>query len=136
MAELAARTGSIVTFDRQGSVVFLTDFETGMSSWESAANGTGASVGVSPEHARNGAFSVKMVGGSDGGRSAQISRAFPYPVLNKYGLETSIMFLYEVQYLIITLGLRDGAEEHQYQLTYEPTASEMRVTIPEHKAHC
>lgn len=130
MAELAVRLGSPDRFSREGNVVYLTNFENGMPSWETAANGTGASVGLSAEHARSGSFSVEMVGGSDGVGSAQISKAFPYPVLSKYSFECSFIFLHEVQYLILTLGLRDGAEEHQYQITYEPAAEEVRVTIP------
>lgn len=130
MAELAARLGSPVTHERSGRIVYFDSFEEGMASWQTAANGTGASVAVSAENKRHKAFSVKMVAGSDGGASVQMARAFPYPTLNKYGLEFSLMLEHTPLYLIWTLARRDGAEEHQFQCMYTPGDKEIVVTIP------
>jgi len=130
MAELAARLGSPATFDRRGRIIFIDSFEHGMASWEVGGSGTGTAVVVSPTHKRSKAFSVKMTNGSTANWSAQIARAFPYPDLNKYGLEFSVMFANAPKYLIATLSKRDGTQEHQFQIMYMGDEDELVVTIP------
>lgn len=130
MGELAARLGSPVTHDRKGRIIFVDSFEYGMASWQVSAPGD-STVVVSPDNKRSKAFSVKMTAVSGNGLGgAQISRAFPYPYLNKQGLEFSVMFLTEPRYLIWSLSRRDGTEEHQFQCMYMPTEKEVVVTIP------
>jgi len=130
MAELAARLGSPVTHHRGGYIVFLDSFESGIASWQTGTSGSGASITVSSQNKRTGAFSVKMVAGSNASRSAQISRAFPHPTETVYGFEVSVMFLSAPQYLILTLSKRDGTQEHQFQVMYMSVEKEIVVTIP------
>jgi len=128
--ELAARMGSPVIFDRAGIVVFMDTFEHGLTGWQLTASGTGASVAISTEAARMGAFSVKMVTGDDETNASQLYRRFPYPELSKYGFESSILFGSTVRYMIWTIALRDGTNEHQFQIMYTPGDEEFVVTIP------
>ncbi len=89
MAELAARLGSIVTFDRRGDVIFMDDFENGLKRWNSYLYGAGAAISQSTLKVRNGNFSAKLTTGSDGDRAALLQRQSPYPVLSKLGIEVS-----------------------------------------------
>jgi len=89
MAELAARLGSINTFDRRGDVIWLDDFENNINKWLTYAVGTGGSVALSNDRARNGAMSAKLVTPSDALLAARIYRDFPYPEVGKIGAEIS-----------------------------------------------
>lgn len=91
-AELAARLGSIHTFDRRGEVIFQDDFEDGISKW-GVGGDAGYSVAASTAYARSGATSAKLVTGATSGNSAYIVRRLPYPSLAKYGLESHITLL-------------------------------------------
>lgn len=87
MAELAARLGSINTFDRRGDLVWYDDFEATLNKWVNNGNGTGHDADVSTTAARNGAQSCKIVTGSDGQLSGVIYAYAPELVKSKVGLE-------------------------------------------------
>jgi len=82
VAELAARQGSPVTFDRLGNIFWYEDFEATISSWALS------DLTQSNEYARHGGLSAKL-------SSDFISLAIteqPYPVLGKLGVEFSFLF--------------------------------------------
>lgn len=91
MAELAARLGSIVTFDRRGDVAFLDDYESGIEKWEEshAEGAEWGTVGLSAALAESGSFSTKLVtkGAVDG--YAQVVYILPYwnPINGRLGVE-------------------------------------------------
>lgn len=90
LEELAARLGSINTFDRRGEVIWMDDFEDNINKWNQTALGTGASIALSTEQANSGNKSAKLIAGSDGLRSAQIDKYLGYSALSKYGFEAVI----------------------------------------------
>lgn len=130
MAELAARLGSPVTHNREGNILFMETFESGMQPWLPNMGGAGADILLSNLNYRTSGYSCKMVAGSDGDRWAQISRHFPYPVLGRYGLESSVLVDGYLEYLIWTLSRYDGHLAHQFQITYSPGDQEFWVTVP------
>lgn len=118
LAELAARLGSIVVFDRRGDVTFLENFDNGHARWDTTLEGADASVSISPDHFRTAGYSVALTCGSDGQRSAGIRILTPYPRQANYGLEAS--FTLEALHIAFVLGLTiyDGTDAHNFVVRY------------------
>ena len=89
LGELAVRLGSIITFDRRGDIVWFDDFEGDVFKWERDPSGVDAAIIVSPEAARNGAFSAKLTTGNLADDHATILHHLPYPVTSRVGFEIS-----------------------------------------------
>jgi len=130
MGELAARMWSPDTFNREGNVIFMESFESGLQPWNPAAAGTGGEIRISNILYRSSGYSCRMQDGSEYANGAQINRAFPVPSLGRYSFEFSAHMDDNLQYLIATLAYRDGTTEHQFQVTYSPLEDELLQTIP------
>ncbi len=84
-AELAARLGSIVTFDRKGDVMWFDNFEDNINKWVVI----GSAV-LSAETARNGGLSCKMETVAVEGAQVLITKTLPFPVHSRIGAELSL----------------------------------------------
>ena len=118
LAELAARLGSINTFDRRGNVVFLDDFEAGLSRWEVGTYGTGAAAVVSVYRSHSGAYAAKLTTGSDGAQAIEIRRQIPRPVAGKIGLEFSWAWDGPLWCVVVSLDLFNGATYDHYVVAF------------------
>lgn len=85
--ELAARLGSINTFDRRGNVSWMDDFESGVGKWNKSGDGAGYDVTASDVTARNGKYSLLLTCGSSGAMTAQAQSRFMPPLFEKIGYE-------------------------------------------------
>jgi len=120
--ELAARLGSPDTYDRRGNVLLMDSFEDGIGGWVSNKSGAGASVALSAERALYGAYSVKLVGGSDALRDAVIGRYVGYPIYSRHGVEVAVAWGDDVDYIEIQLNFRDGTTAYLSSIRYDPVA--------------
>ncbi|OGN97553.1 MAG: hypothetical protein A2Y89_06720 [Chloroflexi bacterium RBG_13_51_18] len=121
MGELAARLGSICTFDRRGDVVFLDDFESGLGSWQKIAGGTGSDAVISADNARNGFLSCKMTTGSDGTKLIRLARYLPLPVYSAFGVEFSVAIspFAITGYLTGDILVYDGVNVNKFMIKYD-----------------
>ena len=126
MAELAARLGSIVTFDRRGDVVWMDDFEDNIAKWAILGSGTGYGAALSTEAARNGAKSVKLTTGAAIGNGVSILREIPPPVLGKCGLEISWTAYGNLAYVLLIMTHFDGAKARQGQVRYRRPQNDLQ----------
>lgn len=108
MGELAARLGSIDTFDRRGDVLFLCDFEDGAGAIELTTAGTGGEIIMSADTARSGGISVKATAGSDGDRYARMEKWQPFPHVSGVGLEYSIAHVADMESAKLELKIYTG----------------------------
>lgn len=69
-SELAVRLGSPVSYDWRGQVFWMETFGNGKGSVKTMSNGAGAAISIDPEYSLSDGFSLKLMGGSDGGRFA------------------------------------------------------------------
>jgi len=118
LAELAARLGSIVTFDRQGAVVFLEDFEDGLHRWSTSPVGTGAAVDLSHVSARSGAYSCRLRTGSTGAASAGINTRLGPPALTRFALEASFAMGDALVEFVAQLIIYTGSRAQTYRFRY------------------
>ena len=118
LGELAARLGSINTFDRRGDTVWMDGFEEGMFKWSTSVNGTGGAVEISTEKARNGGFSCKITTGSTLGQYAQIYKYIPAPVVANYGMEFSFTKSDDHSVIMLVFDYYTGAKRYLFQVRY------------------
>jgi len=101
--ELAARLGSIATFNREGNIVFLDDFESTPIKWVRNTVGAGSFAGYSSEEAISGGQSVKLLTGAVVYDYAQIERYFPRFATGKQGIE--VAFSNEAKNYVFSMNL-------------------------------
>ena len=127
LGELAARIGSINTFDRRGDTVWLDDFEVGIGKWVANSWGAGGNVAVSKSYARNGIYSCAMTAGSDGFHMAQIYRVMAYPVLGLLGFECSFAFDSDLDWFGLLFDLYDGTHRHEALVKYDYSNTKLQI---------
>jgi len=87
MGELAARLGSVDTFDRRGNVIWMDNFEGGVEAWEVAP---GNIAWASTEH-RNGSFSARLYTAATTNATGWIKRGLPIQMPSRLGFEFSFL---------------------------------------------
>lgn len=98
LGELAARLGSIDTFDRRGDVIWMDDFECGLKAWRVF----GGTADLSRSRALSGCYSARLV-------DASVTHEEPYPVLTPMGVEMTFSGLGSVTWVQFRMDLYDGA---------------------------
>jgi len=119
-AELAARLGSIVTFDRRGDIVWLDNFEGDVDKWGQFPDGVGSEIVISPDAARNGSFSGKLTTGNLENDSCRIRHYSPLPATSRIGFEISFTSNNDLKILHFIQTVYDGSYEHTAKLQYFP----------------
>ena len=121
MAELAARLGSIVTFDRRGDVVWMDDFESGVEKWVISGSGTGYGCVSSAEKAKTGGWSAKLTTGQLINYLGQMRHYQSYPALSKIGFEVSFVIHLNLGGIRLELGLYTGTTFYVAMIDICPT---------------
>ena len=118
LAELAARLGSIDTFDRRGNVLWLDDFEDGIKKWIVTLTGGRGSVVWDAEHPHHGGFSALLTTGNVTGDMTRVSRDFPVPVVSRLGCELSCTRDEYIDNIHLELLLYDGTYKHDVDIKW------------------
>ena len=126
-AELAARLFSINTYVRSGSIVWMDDFEDNINHWCKTAVGTGASVVLSDEAARNGKYSAKMTTPSDTADYCSLQRAIGMLNTSKIGFELSYADQDDNTRLSIMIAIYDGTTEYYGILRISEAAGTLEI---------
>lgn len=114
LGELAVRLGSPDVFQRSGNVIFIDSFENGLTPYFSTLAGTGAAIDHMGNRSFHGGSSVRLIGGSDGGRRAELNKRFHIVELNKMGVECTFSMGANAYYVAITLNHWDGTNVRSY----------------------
>jgi len=129
-AELAARTGSLMSYDGRGQYQYGYDFSGGLTSWITQALGTGAAVSLTPETYERGGYSVRLTGGSDGAKQATCYRRIDVMESKTFGFEVGVSIAASIDWLNIIATYRDGTTAHTAGVKYDDTNDLLRCRVP------
>jgi len=117
MGELAARLGSIVTFDRRGDVVSLEDFEYGITNWESVGT-VGYTATWSAAESLSKGVSYKAVAPDGAATYALIRRYYSLPVNSRLGVEFAFLPDSKTEFVFVRSIIYDGTTYYQAKVYY------------------
>ena len=112
MAELAARLGSIVTFDRRGDVILIDDFEPALLKWASGGDPVNWSVAFNTDYARSGKQCIKLTTAAGVDSWVSIEKYLTYPVRSRIGFEISFTISDDIGYHRLRILLAEGNKEY------------------------
>lgn len=118
LAELAARIGSIVTFDRRGNVVWLDGFEEGIAQWERLGSGADWKVDISTDRAFSGGYSCILKPHSGGSLYAAIERAHYALPKGKIGLELAFSLSLYLSVFALYCVIYQGGKQYVFKIKY------------------
>lgn len=117
-AELAVRMGSVVRYDRRGSVIWLEDFDRGRRLWTFDTDGAAAGADLDPTSSRSGGYSLRLHGGTTPGAYAKVFMTRPTVPVGRIGLEFAFAFKSAVNYMCAYLVLADGSHSYRSGIRY------------------
>ena len=126
-AELAARLGSPVIYERSGQVNWIETFEHGLQRWFSQTSGTGAGVALSPVYAKTAGYSCELTGGSDGGRWASITSITGVNPVGKMGISMAFANITNFDALLIYFKLRTTGTQYSTTLEISKTLGKVYI---------
>ena len=133
--ELAARLGSIVSFNREGNIIFWDDFEKTPIKWCCGCSGPPAFAGLSNEEVLSGGQSAKLLTDEIISTSATISRTFPRFASGKQGTEIAFSNQSSDYYLYITIYLKRTTYWYNPQLKIDFGADKIELYASDGQWH-
>ncbi len=125
MGELAARLGSILTFDRRGNILFFDNFEDSLNHWRLVSEDATGTAEITNAYARRGAFSVKVVTPVTSGYFVGLEHFEPIPPITSVGFEFSFT-IQETRYILeLETTLDTGKHRHIAKVQYYDIASQL-----------
>lgn len=118
LGELAARLGSIVTFNREGNVIFLDDFRHTLTAWKSSGSGAEADVYPVVTPSMRGGMAIMLKTGAAEDEYAEISHILHYPAGGGIGVEVGFVPADALKSFRLGVRLFDGEEASHFQARY------------------
>lgn len=110
IGELAARLGSIDTFNREGNVIFLDDFRHTLTAWVVSGSGEETDVWPVVYPSMRGGIAIMLKTGAAEDEVGSITHLLHYPAGSGMGIEAGFVPETTLKYLILKLLLFDGDE--------------------------
>lgn len=120
LAELAARLGSIVTFDRRGDVIHTETFNHGYSMWIPESQGPGSATGLNTSYFLSSGVSLALTSGANEDGYTLVYAFHPYPGDLNMGLEIHFTLAAETYRFRSALNVYDGTTLHRARVSYYP----------------
>ncbi len=112
LGELAARLGSIVTFDRRGEVLFLEDFRHGLTLWDVYSSSGGVGVYLATDRTLSSPFSCKLNPGAVATSYAYARTFIALPRLSRVGAEFAFSHSAQTKNIDFDLSAESAAAEY------------------------
>lgn len=126
LGELAARLGSIDTFDRRGDIVWYDDFEALFNKWAPIVAADIGSVIQSDYIAKRGTHSLELTTGPVAGGATGVYHEEGYPVLSNFGFEAHFHLYHDTIRAYIEARIFTGTQRLRTYLVYERDNSRWR----------
>lgn len=134
-AELAARLGSLVQYDRRGQVILATDFSDGWGPWRTLTNEEATTVVLDPAIYRQGGYSVKCTGGTAAAGNVKMFAQLPALPLRTLGLSVFFSYYALAAHIDLLLSYDDGITNHRGWFTFDVAAETLSVIDGEGDPH-
>lgn len=118
LSELAVRLGSVVSYDRRGTVVWLTDMRHGITPFVVTGDDDTFEVRVDTGYALYGGYVMVLKAGSGGQEAAGVYRTFPAQTLNKWGIELGVYFPTSFHEFHFLIGHYDGTYARRAKIVF------------------
>jgi len=119
--ELAARLGSINTFDRRGDTIWMEDFNSPVLTWSQSEIGAGSAVVLTADEKFRGSQSVSLTAGPAARRYGMIKHGINPLRIGKLGLEISVRPSPFDSYIQISIDIDDAINHYVSILRYDTT---------------
>ena len=128
-AELAARLGSPVTFERSGSIQLMETFEYGSQRWNFATDGANLEHSITPTVSSHGGYSLKLGGGVDLGKYTLAQMKQHAVHQGKIGVSCKFCIPGSCESVDMYLMLYDGANVHEARVRYRSVDHKLDVYL-------
>lgn len=126
-AELAARLGSMVRYERSGQVLFMDGFEHGLQHWDPAPGGTDAEVVIDARYCQSGGYSCFLKSGKTTPWDAMIRHRQGGLPTGKMGFQVSFSQGSVADEFTCYMYLWDGAKMHEVAMRWSDTLMKLQV---------
>lgn len=127
IAELAARLGSIVTYDRRGNVADLDNFEAPVLNWTASGAPAGYEISLSSDKVKSGSQCVKLSLTAGVGNMAWISRRRSVLAAKVLGIEFSIGSISTVYTITLDFYFEDGEHKFLAEVKIDPLGRKIYI---------
>lgn len=126
-AELAARLGSPVSYDRRGQVISLTDFSQGWGIWRTLATGDDATIVLDPTTFYSGGYAVKCTGVEPDASSAYLFTRIPVLPVRTVGISVFFAIPGTAKELDLVIQYDDTVNRPQGRCRYDLTTGVLDI---------
>ena len=116
LGELAARMGSVATYDRRGEVLWYDDFAHGIIGWTKGVSGTLASINLDAGTGFRSGYSAKLTSGSNASRLASIQRIFSVFERGRSAVEVCFEPSSGVEHVLIRFNYGYGGRQYSGEI--------------------
>lgn len=126
-AELAARLGSLVRFDRRGSLLYAESFEHGKQQWTLGGSGSGYAFGLAADVALTGGYSLRLTAPLSSVNYVLAQRLDPYFLATSFGASILYYLPDPCTWLELELHIFDGAHLSHITVRLDYANSKIKV---------
>ena len=129
LGELAARLGSLSSFDRRGEIVYIEDWRKGIASWVVQELGTGASVRLSTTQTHKTPYSIQFISGSSSSKTASITSSTGGNIDGRLGIECGFIVNNATEQIHINAAVNNGTLQTLARLKWDIVTGELSLFV-------
>lgn len=127
LAELAARLGSPVTFDRRGNVLFMDSFDNGGAGWNFIPSGGVAAGYPLADPVHFGGLSIGIYTDAVAGAASSWYKFVPLPLISNFGLEIAFGLPFDTRDIKLSFVVWTGAKQYLYDARWQQPGGNLYV---------